>query len=95
MGAPRSDHTHFFGQSKPWFFSPPANLTEANRLDSDLHFWFYDLEQLNKELDLGLNFTHWTTGKSRRPLLGMWPVPGAVLTSNTNLVGTEQAGQGW
>jgi hypothetical protein len=94
MGAPRSDHVHFTGKGKPWFHSPPANLTEANRLDSAAHFWFYNLEQLNKELDLGLDFTRWTTGQSRRPLLGMYPLYSAVLTSNTNLVGTEQVKDG-
>jgi hypothetical protein len=94
MGAPRSDHVHFTGRRKPWFHVPPANVTEENRLDSDAHFWFYNLEQLNDELDLGLNFTGWTTGRSRRPLLGMYPLYGAVLTSNTNLVGTDQVEDG-
>lgn len=89
MGAPRSDHVHFTGRRKPWFHGPPANLTEENHLASDAHFWYYHLDQLNDELDMGLNFTGWTTGRSRRPLLGMYPLYGAVLTSNTNLVGTE------
>jgi hypothetical protein len=89
MGAPRNDHVHFTGRSKPWFHGPPANVTVENRLDSDAHFWYYHLEQINDELDMGLNFTGWTTGRSRRPLLGMYPLYGAVLTSNTNLVGTK------
>jgi hypothetical protein len=94
MGAPRSDHVHFTGRGKPWFHTPPGNVTEETRLDSASHFWFYQLEQLNNELDLGLNFTGWTTGKSRRPLLGMYPLYGAVLSSNTNLVGKEQVEDG-
>jgi hypothetical protein len=85
MGAPRSDHFHFTGRRKPWFHGPPGNVTEENSLDSAAHFWFYHLEQLNNELDMGLNFTGWTTGRSRRPLLGMYPKYGDVLTSNTNL----------
>jgi hypothetical protein len=89
MGSPRSDFVHFTGRRKPWFHGPPANVTKETRLDSDSHLWFYQLEQLNDELDMGLNFTGWATGKSRRPLLGMYPLYGAVLTSNTNLVGTE------
>jgi hypothetical protein len=64
-------------------------VTEETHLDSDAHFWYYHLEQLNDELDMGLNFTGWTTGRSRRPLLGMYPLYGAVLTSNTDLVGTK------
>jgi hypothetical protein len=94
MGAPRSDYVHFTGVRKPWFHGPPANVTEENRLDSDAHFWFYHLEQLNDELDMGLNFTGWTIGRSRRPLLGMYPLYGAVLTSNTTFVGTEQVEDG-
>jgi hypothetical protein len=94
MGAPRSDHFHFTGRRKPWFHGPPGNVTEENSLDSPAHFWFYHLEQLNNELDMGLNFTDWMTGRSRRPLLGMYPKYGDVLTSNTNLVGTEQVEDG-
>jgi hypothetical protein len=86
MGAPRSDFVHFTGRKKPWFHGPPADLTENTRFKTASHFWFYQLEQLNDEFDLGLNFTHWNSGKSKgRPLLGMYPVYGAVLTSNTNL----------
>jgi hypothetical protein len=95
MGAPRSDFVHFTGRRKPWFHGPPANLTKKTRFKTDSHFWFYQLEQLNDELDMGLDFARWKNGKSKgRPLLGMYPVYGAVLTSNTNLSHVSLATKG-
>jgi hypothetical protein len=92
LGAPRSDFVHFTGNKKPWFRGPPANFSEETPLSSDSHFWYHQLEKLNDEFGMGLNFTNWKTGKSRRPLLGMYPLYGAVLTSNTNLLGDTAVG---
>jgi hypothetical protein len=89
MNAPRSDFVHFTGRKKPWFHGPSSDQSEETRLQSASHFWFYHLGQLNDELHLGLNFSSWETGKSRRPLLGMYPLYGAVLTSETNLLSSS------
>jgi hypothetical protein len=91
MSSLRNDYVHFTGRRKPWFHGPPANLTKESSLDSGSHFWYYQLEQLNDEHDMGINFTGWGAHDgTRRPLLGMSPLYGDVLTSNTNLgVGTK------
>lgn len=45
---------HFTGQGKPWLV--PSIVKEPK---SSLQWWWHVMDQLNRELDMGLDFEHW------------------------------------
>lgn len=63
------DHHHFGGPlNKPWITGPPADMdiyNESSRIKSPLHLWFYTLMALDRELSMGVNFTHWEKGSHK------------------------------
>jgi hypothetical protein len=89
-GAPFHSFIHFTGTRKPWL-SPPvesknATLLELNCMASDTNYWFWKLMELDKEFNIGLNFSsHWSTGEQRPPL-GMYPVYAQILNATSNLL---------
>jgi hypothetical protein len=84
--APASNFIHFTGKRKPWFHSPPHDLSNETQYKGQNHLWYYTLNRLNDELHMGLNFSHWETGRSRRPLLGMYPKYGDIKTMNASIL---------
>lgn len=65
---------------------PPPGVSEKTKLASQNHLWYHTLGILNKELGLGLNFTHWVTGKQQRTVLGLYSVYANVKTAYSNLL---------
>lgn len=64
------DHYHFDANEKPWVVGPPRDVDYANkqqrsesRLKSPLHLWFHTLFELNEELSLQADITHWEPDK--------------------------------
>jgi hypothetical protein len=84
--APASNYVHFTGNAKPWFHGPPQDLSPATELNSGKHLWYTTLSRLNDRLQMGLHFASWETGRNRRPLLGMYPKYGEILTMNTSIL---------
>jgi hypothetical protein len=87
-GAPYSNFVHFTGRQKPWFRPPPNGWSPDDKIESTSapRLWYSVLYRLNERLSMGLNFSHWETGKIRRPLLGMSPMYGEILTMNTSIL---------
>jgi len=48
------DFMHFTGKAKPWLV--PSIVKEPK---SSLQFWWHVMEQLNRELGMGLDFENW------------------------------------
>jgi lipopolysaccharide biosynthesis glycosyltransferase len=68
---PYKSIVHYTGRSKPWLAdTPPANIG-INNTAIKKTYWWYRLSLLNDELDLGLDFDHWT--KIDNPTLGFVP----------------------
>jgi lipopolysaccharide biosynthesis glycosyltransferase len=80
--APNSDYFHFTGRGKPWYHDPPKDI--SRKWESAKHFWFYQLSELNGELQMGLHFQNWTT--SKRASLGMNAMFATIHTAKTNLL---------
>ena len=51
------DFMHFTGQGKPWL--TPRIVKTPN---SSPEWWWYVLEEINRELKMGLNFDEWDLG---------------------------------
>ena len=76
------DHVHFTGRAKPWLEAPPplplltalhdATSKSSSRSASTI-VWYQTLYRLNHELDMGIDFTNWTTGQD--PPLGYYATP--------------------
>ena len=67
--APHSDYIHYAGRLKPWLVPPQEFLAEGTTAnDSPNHFWYYTLQKMNGELNMGIDFENWST---KRPLLGL------------------------
>jgi hypothetical protein len=66
------DFVHYTGEKKPWLRHPPADLGSNNDTRSDNDptlLWWNTLYELNHELDMNINFTHW---QPRAPPLGYY-----------------------
>ena len=64
------DFIHFSGKGKPWLTAPHHDMTQLNLKDPS-SMWYNELFELNKELNMGLNFSDWKlTGI--RPALGLF-----------------------
>jgi hypothetical protein len=87
FGAPMDSFVHFTGSIKPWLRGgPPADRSNATKMLSTKHYWFWKLTELDEELKIGLNFTsHWASG-IQRPPLGLFPVYGHILNASSNLL---------
>jgi hypothetical protein len=85
-GAPFSNFIHFTGRAKPWFHRPPEDLSPETERSSPNHLWYSTLGRLSDRWNWGLNFSHWEVGALRRPLLGMFPKYGDILTMNTSIL---------
>jgi len=87
---PATDFFHFTGgKNKPWVVGPPDDFSdEGKRWSTPSNFWFYNLNQLNEELDMGLHFHNWTIGKrkERRQQLGTSSMFYTIQNSSTNLL---------
>jgi len=88
---PMADYQHFNGKQKPWIVGPPElQPTPEHAQDSPQHLWFYYLDQLNRELDMGLNFAEWGKDEPNgewTPPVGFHLRPDAQAGVTTNLVG--------
>ena len=83
---PMSSFVHFTGRGKPWLKKCPKGLNNSTKLESAERYWFWNLMELDKELEIGLNFsTHWSTGR-QRPSLGLWPNYRTVREAQSNLL---------
>ena len=77
------------GKNKPWMVGPPEGHSDADKQwDSPWYFWFYQLDRVNEELSMNLNFHSWTKGrrKARRQSLGLNSMSYTVLNASTNLL---------
>jgi hypothetical protein len=77
------------GKNKPWMVGPPEGFSDADKKwQSPWHFWFYQLDQVNEELSMNLNFDNWTEGKrkKRRQSLGTSSMSYTVQNASTNLL---------
>jgi hypothetical protein len=79
--SPYTEFIHFTGTSKPWLRGPHADW-KTNEDSSSM--WFKELDRLNEELGLGLNFSNWRTG--HQPLLGLFPLQISATTANYSSV---------
>jgi hypothetical protein len=77
--APFTDYVHFAGHLKPWLRGPPAGWRKNNSTDP-VSSWYRELERLDRELRLGLDFTNWRTG--HRPFLGLFPLHASAALAN-------------
>lgn len=64
-----NDFVHFTGKKKPWLSGPPNDFGMVEEIESAEHFWFHVLDNLNRKLDMKLDFGNWT--KDQRPSLGL------------------------
>jgi hypothetical protein len=77
------------GKNKPWMVGPPKGFADADKKwESPWHLWFYELDRLNEELRMNLNFHKWTEGKrkKRRQSLGANSMSYTILNASTNLL---------
>lgn len=68
---------------------PPEGFADADKKwESPWHLWFYELDRVNEELSMNLNFQTWTEGKrkKRRQSLGVNSMSYTVLNASTNLL---------
>jgi hypothetical protein len=79
---PNCEYFHFTGRAKPWFADPPEKFNLKWR--SAQHFWFYQLSELNGELQMGLNLQNWT--RSRRTSLGANAAYSTIRNASTDLL---------
>ena len=83
----RRDYVHFTGRGKPWISGPPKDFSNSTRKWESAHyFWFYQLQQLDQELEMGLDFDNWTTVKRRRPSLGLNSMYNSLPNASVNLL---------
>jgi hypothetical protein len=67
------DYHHFTGLLKPWLRKPPEDLSEATKLKSGAHVWWYHFKMVDQELSLGLDFENWISpGRPTQGLYATW-----------------------
>jgi hypothetical protein len=79
--SPYNEFVHFTGTSKPWLRGPPVDWKTD---EGPTGLWYRELDRLNEELILGLNFSSWRTG--HRPLLGLSPLHVSAALANYSSV---------
>jgi hypothetical protein len=75
--SPFTDYIHFTGTNKPWIGRPPDDWKNST---APTGTWYRELNRLNQELRLGLDFANWRTG--HRPLLGLSPLHVSATKAN-------------
>jgi len=94
---PASGYVHLTSKKKPWLKGPPKELiTFENKNLSCRHFWFYELQQLNTKLDLGLDLSptedknetdeHLNQTESTKPTLGFFAFVSSLKTASADLL---------
>ena len=66
---PHCDFFHFDGKKTPWQHPIPSTIPTYDRWEDFVGypralsptFWFWNLDRLNRRLNMGLNLTHWDT----------------------------------
>ena len=57
--APYRDFIHFIGANKPWKRRLPPPVATNIESETPYQYWFFMLRLLNKELNMGIDFTNW------------------------------------
>jgi hypothetical protein len=77
---------HFTGKAKPWLgkggaLTFPVSLAEAIDGRDTKKYWFAMLQEVDKELNMGLNFTIFLEANilTKKPALGHFPKYGDAL----------------
>ncbi|KAG7354189.1 glycosyl transferase family 8 protein [Nitzschia inconspicua] len=76
---PFSDFIHFYGPFKPWNTAKLVNVSypkvmNKEQLLNSLHYWFNVLRKVSKELEIDIDFDHWTDNIDQPPF-GVGRVP--------------------
>jgi len=59
-----SSYLHFYGPEKPWAAGYPRDgVTERNKFQTPVHYWFYVLKRLNDEYGAGIDVKRFKTDK--------------------------------
>ena len=85
--APYRDFVHFLGSKKPWKHRLPPPVPTNIESATPEQYWFFMLRLLNKELDMGIDFTNWQ--KIKQTPLGSLPkkeLMAELLHSNQTLL---------
>jgi hypothetical protein len=68
------------GNTKPWMRAPPMDISEKTKFKNSLYLWWYYLQKIDKEVQLGLDFVHWDE-EGQHPPLGLFATWGDVRKS--------------
>ena len=85
---PLNSFIHFTGVGKPWMRGGPPDdcCADENKYKDAKYYWFWELSNMNRTLDLGIDFKqHWKTG-THRPPLGLHPVYTHAVNASSNLL---------
>ena len=68
---PYSDFIHFYWSFKPWEkLKLPRMVQRKEDAVSAKEYWFYELQQLDRELGMGLDFVNWHIETFKKRPLG-------------------------
>lgn len=70
------DVAHFSGDGKPWWTGPTRDIAQSVDISARgpvaARIWWHKLYELNRDLQIGLDFDNWDK-ENQKPLLGLYP----------------------